>query len=95
LLIHRPLRFEWDERKRAANLKKHGLDLLDAINLFDGRPVITYPSPRNNEERFVTVGILAETFVALVWTERDDTIRLISLRKARNEERQAHHSRYG
>jgi uncharacterized protein len=58
--------FEWDENKRAANLKKHGVDLLDAVLLFDGRPVITYPSPRNDEERFVTVGILAETFVAVV-----------------------------
>ncbi|MCI0466957.1 MAG: BrnT family toxin [Beijerinckiaceae bacterium] len=87
--------FEWDEAKRAANLKKHGFDLLDAALLFDGRPVITYPSPRDGEGRFVTVGILAETFAAVVWTERNDAIRLISLRKARNEERQAHHSRYG
>jgi uncharacterized protein len=87
--------FEWDETKRAANLKKHGLDLLDATLLFDGRPVITYPSPRNDEERFVTVGILAETFVAAVWAERTNAIWLISLRKARSEERQAHHTRYG
>jgi len=87
--------FEWDETKRAANLKKHGFDLLDAVALFDGRPVITYPSPRNDEDRFVTIGILVETFVAVVWSERNDAIRLISLRKARNEERQAHHTRYG
>lgn len=87
--------FEWDETKRAANLKKHGLDLLNAALLFDGRPVITYPSRRDEEERFVTIGILAGIFVAAVWTERNDTIRLISLRKARNEEREAHHARYG
>jgi uncharacterized DUF497 family protein len=38
--------FEWDERKRAANLAKHGLDLLRGSVLFDGRPHYTYPSPR-------------------------------------------------
>ncbi|MGQ0446356.1 MAG: BrnT family toxin [Beijerinckiaceae bacterium] len=87
--------FEWDETKREANLKKHGFDLLDAVHLFDGRPVVTYPSPRNSEERVVTVGILAETFVAVVWTERNNAVRLISLRRARNAERQAYHTRYG
>jgi uncharacterized DUF497 family protein len=33
--------FEWDEKKRARNLAEHGLDLIDAIPLFDGRPVFT------------------------------------------------------
>jgi uncharacterized DUF497 family protein len=40
------MEFEWDERKRAANLAKHGLDLLRGSVLFDGRPHYTYPSPR-------------------------------------------------
>jgi len=38
------LRFEWDENKREANLLKHGLDFMDGAALFDGRPVLTYPS---------------------------------------------------
>lgn len=87
--------FEWDENKRAANLEKHGLDLIDAASLFDGRPVVTYPSPREEEVRFVTVGIGTEVFVAAVWTERMDAIRLISLRKARDAERKAYRSRFG
>ncbi|MBV8662872.1 MAG: BrnT family toxin [Hyphomicrobiales bacterium] len=89
------MNFEWDDNKRAANLEKHGLDLIDAAALFDGRAVITYPSPRDEEMRFVTVGIVDEVFVAAVWTERIDAIRLISLRKARHAERQAHRSRFG
>jgi uncharacterized DUF497 family protein len=34
--------FEWDEKKRSTNLADHGLDLIDATKLFDGRPVFTY-----------------------------------------------------
>ena len=47
--------FEWDESKRAANLKKHGFDLPDAVDLFDGRRIIPCPSLRNKEGRFVTL----------------------------------------
>ena len=46
--------FEWDEDKRLANLRKHGLDFVDAEALFDGRLIYTHPSPRFEEQRFVT-----------------------------------------
>jgi uncharacterized protein len=62
------MEFEWDEKKRAMNLRDHGLDLMDATPLFDGRQVYTYPSPRHGEERFVTVGSLAGQFFTVVWT---------------------------
>jgi uncharacterized DUF497 family protein len=78
--------FEWDEKKRASNLANHGLDLIEATKLFDGRPVFTYPSPRHGEERFVTVGLLTNRFFAVVWTERVEAIRLISFRRARDAE---------
>lgn len=87
--------FEWDENKRETNAAKHGLDLLDGVEMFDGRPVYNYPSPRGAEERTVTVGLLAEEFVALVWTERGDAIRLISLRRARDGEKRAYRARFG
>ena len=75
------MQFEWDENKRATNLRKHGLDLMTGADLFDGRRVLTYPSPRANEARFATVGQLAEEFVAIVWTQRTSAVRLISLRR--------------
>jgi len=73
--------FEWDEAKRAANLRKHGVDFIDGATLFDGRPVYTYPSPRRGEERFVSVGLLADRFCAVVWTERTRIIRLVARSK--------------
>jgi uncharacterized protein len=87
--------FEWDERKRATNLRTHGLDLMDAAALFDGRPAYTYPSPRHGEERFVTVGFLAGKFFAAVWTERMRAVRLISFRRARDAEERKYHAIFG
>ena len=87
--------FEWDENKREANAGKHSLDLLDGIALFDGRAVYSYPSPRGDEQRSVTVGLLDGEFVALVWTERGEAIRLISLRRARDAEKRAYRARFG
>jgi hypothetical protein len=87
--------FEWDENKREANAAKHSIDLLEGIALFDGRAVYSYPSPRDDEQRSVTVGLLDGEFVALVWTERGEAIRLISLRRARDVEKRAHRARFG
>ena len=87
--------FEWDETKRAINLAGHGLDLIDATPLFDGRPVFTYPSPRHGEQRFVTVGLLTNRFFAVVWTERVEAIRLISFRRARDAEERKYRTIFG
>ena len=44
-----------DPNKRKQTLERRNLDLVEMVALFDGRPAFTYPSPRNGEERFVTV----------------------------------------
>jgi uncharacterized DUF497 family protein len=88
------MRFEWDENKRAANLKKHELDLFAARKLFDGRRLYTYSSPHGEEARFVSVGILEGIDVAVVWMVRDDAVRLISLRRARDEEKRTYRQLY-
>jgi uncharacterized DUF497 family protein len=61
---------EWDENKRAINRERHKLDLIDGQMLFDGRPVISYPSPRHGEQCSVTVESIGAKFYAVVWTER-------------------------
>ena len=87
--------FEWDEATRAVNHGKHQLDLIDGQYLFDGRPVITYASPRGHEARFVTVGLIGRKFYAVVWTERGGATRLISFRRARDGEERAYRARFG
>jgi hypothetical protein len=85
--------FAWDEAKRRLNLAKHKLDLVVGVSLFDGRPTISYPSARNGEDRWVTIGRIEGLMLALVWTEREGVIRLISLRRARDAERRAFDAR--
>jgi len=84
--------FEWDEGKRNANLVRHGIDFPDAALLFDGRPVITVPSPFEDEERFLTVGVLDRRFMTAVWTWRGDAIRIISARRSRDDEKKRYHA---
>lgn len=88
------MRFEWDERKRIANLEKHGLDFLDAGELFD-TPHIVVPSTHSSEERFLAVGVIQGRFVTVVYAMRSEAIRIISFRRSRYEERQKYHELYG
>jgi uncharacterized protein len=79
-------RLEWDESKRCANIRKHGIDFKDLAALFDG-VTLTYADHRfpYNETRFVTIGLLCQTVVLVAHTESDETIRIIHARKASKE----------
>ena len=77
------MRFEWDEAKREGNLDKHGIDFADLEPLFQGETVILLDDRFDyGEYRFVTLGILNGIVMVVVHTETDDTIRIISARKA-------------
>lgn len=60
------MRYEWDERKRKVNLRKHGFDFLDAPRVFRGA-TLTVADDRQDygEERFITFGLLRDTVVAI------------------------------
>ena len=81
------MRFTWSERKRAVNLKEHGLDFIDAPRVFEGL-TFTYEDDRfaYGEQRFITLGLLAGVPVSVAHTESDDEIRIISFRKATGRE---------
>ena len=82
--------FEWDEAKRESNIQRHGLDFVDAWEVFLA-PMLTAPDTRADygEDRTVGIGFLRGLVVVIVFTERDpDVIRVISLRKATSHERQ-------
>jgi len=80
------MEFEWSEEKRLWTLNDRGLEFRDAYRLFDGRPTYTYASPRADEARFVTVGILERKCIAVVWMDRLDIRRVISMRRVRRGE---------
>ena len=81
--------FEWDEAKKRTNIRKHGFDLADAEEMFRGILLIR-PDPREDygEERWLGVGTIQGRVAFVTFAElSDDTIRIISLRKATREER--------
>ena|SRR5688572_20052181 len=81
------MRFDWDDEKAAANVAKHGIDFEQARLLFDG-PMFIRPdvSARYDEERFIAIGMAGGTAMILVYTERDNVVRIISLRNASRAE---------
>ena len=82
------MRFLWHEPKRQADLKKHGLDFVDAEHVFNG-PLFTFEDNRENygEQRWITLGLLGTKVVVIVHTETEDAIRIISMREADNDEK--------
>ena len=81
------MRFTWDEAKRESNLKDHGLDFVDAKEVFAG-PTFTIEDARfaYGEQRYMTLGVLREFVVSIVHTETPRNIRVISFRKATKNE---------
>jgi uncharacterized protein len=81
------MEFTWSETKRAANIKAHGLDFVDAPRVFEGL-TFTFEDDRFSygEQRFVTLGLLAGIPVSIIHTETDHEIRIISFRKATKNE---------
>lgn len=79
--------FVWDEAKRRDNLRKHLIDFADADRIFRGF-TLTAEDDRNDygEQRFLTLGLLADQVVSVTHTERGDQIRIISIRKAAKHE---------
>ena len=77
------MHFEWDEQKNQINIRKHGLDFADAPAVFAG-VTFTFEDDRFDyeEQRFVILGMLAGKVVVIAHTERDDKVRIISMRKA-------------
>jgi len=85
------MRFEWDETKNQANIRKHGIDFRQAAYVFSDPFALSIPDDEysENEERWLLLGkSLSEQILLVVHTIRhDDAIRLISARKATNSEK--------
>lgn len=89
------MEFEWSQAKRIAVLGARGLDFLDARRLLDGRPMLTAPSLRGAEERWISIGEINSELLAIVWTGRGEAIRIITMRKARDEEKRRYRALFG
>ena len=84
------MRVEWDDAKAAENVSKHGIPFVEAATVFTDPLSATGPDPDHSldEERFVTFGVSSRgRLLCIVHTDRDDTIRIISARRATPSER--------
>jgi uncharacterized DUF497 family protein len=85
--------FEWDERKAEANLRKHGISFRAAQAVFEDPLHLTYPDDRFDygEAREITIGKIEDRLVAVVHTDRDGKVRIISARDAEAAEARAYY----
>lgn len=83
------VQFEWDEAKRAGNLAKHGIDFVDAMEMF-AAPMFVKSDERKDygEPRWQGLGIVQGRLMVVAYTKREpNTVRIISLRKANRREK--------
>jgi uncharacterized DUF497 family protein len=84
--------FEWDEAKAEENLHKHGISFSEATYAFRDVFAIEYVDDRENygEDRFILIGISGGRLLTVVFTERTDRIRIISVRRSTKDEEDYH-----
>jgi uncharacterized DUF497 family protein len=84
------MNFEWDENKRASNIIKHNIDFSRVYTMFEDEYLITMEDKRKDygEQRFRSIGMVGdELLVAVIHTDRENAIRIISARRANKKER--------
>ncbi|MBK3660505.1 BrnT family toxin [Bradyrhizobium diazoefficiens] len=84
-----PAGFEWDEEKGRANLAKHGVSFDDASQIFYG-PIVIKPSDCADEERWIAIGEFNDQILTVIFTRRNKSIRIISARRPRPDEKRAY-----
>jgi uncharacterized DUF497 family protein len=80
------MKFEFDSEKSDNNKKKHGIDFLDAQALWDDSDYIIIPAITIDEPRFLVVGKIEDKHWSGVITYRNESVRIISVRRSRKEE---------
>jgi len=80
------VRFEFDEAKSQSNKVKHGIDFVQAQALWLDDMLVEIPARTEDEPRSVVIGVIAGRHWSAVVTYREDAIRLISVRRSRDEE---------
>lgn len=82
--------FEFDPQKSAANRAKHGIDFEEAQALWQDGRSLTIDARRgaDGEARAIMIARIGAKLRSAVITERGDTIRIISVRRARHDEKE-------
>jgi len=88
------MEFEWDENKNQSNFEKHKINFTKASKVFEDDDKIIYESNQPSEEkRFVVLGEIMNLLYSVIYTLRKSVIRIISARRANENEREIYYSR--
>lgn len=80
------MEFEFDAVKSQGNLRKHGIDFMQAQALWEDPERVEIPARTEDELRFLIIGKIGAQYWSAVITYRNDKARLISVRRSRREE---------
>ena len=84
--------FEFDSDKSATNLKKHGIDFVEAQELWEDSDSLLVPARTRGEARYMLVGKMGQKHGSAIFIYRGESVRIISVRRARKEEVRAYES---
>ncbi|MCC5631616.1 BrnT family toxin [Nostoc sphaeroides] len=87
------MKFEWDENKAARNLLKHQVSFEEAKTVFDDPLYVDFydPDHSDDEERYLIIGESNRgRLLIMSYTERGNSIRIISAREVTRSEREAY-----
>jgi len=82
--------FEWDSAKNESNKKKHGLSFEQGSSVFDDSNRLQKINVRGTERRYLTIGKAFKVLMTVIYTVRNLAFRIISVRRARKDEREAY-----
>jgi uncharacterized protein len=85
--------FEFDPVNSAKNLSKHGIDFIAAQGLWEDPEHVETNAMSSTEPRFQVLGIIGEGLWSAIVTYRRENIRIISVRRAREEETKLYHGK--
>ena len=80
------MKLEFDPKKSDSNKTKHGIDFIAVQGLWNDVDYLEIPAKTTDETRYLVIGKIGENHWTGIITYRNDTIRIISIRPARNEE---------
>ena len=80
------MEFEYDPQKSRSNKKKHGIDFVEAQALWNDLDLVVVPARTSDELRLLVVGMIGENHWSGVITYRENRVRIISVRRSRDEE---------
>ncbi len=86
------MNYQWDPKKAVSNLRKHRIEFADAVGIFEDDWALTIKEQDiEGEQRFVSIGLdFLGRLIVVVYTYRNDDIRIISARRATKRERKSY-----